>query len=290
MAQDVRPIAWAGTGTKTKGAQAPMGDNAEFEKLSTLEARLAAALDRIAAGVGEAQTRPMAEDPGITSGAFEDAQIRPTAAEARVSELEAMIAAQPAPGENMTPRLTALEADLALASAALADRDATIAALQADLAAARQAAEQAAHRALPAVGADAEPDPALAQMSARIADLEGRVARLRAERAEAIAERDEARDIAEELQIAGGMDPDDRAMALRAELQELRSINERLTKNVNRLRSERATDPRVLNKALVVELDALKAARASEAAELDRILADLGQVGPVASTTGDEHA
>ncbi len=59
----------------------------------------------------------------------------------------------------------------------------------------------------------------------------------------------------------------------------MRTINERLTKNVNRLRGENASDPTVLNKALVVELDALKAARASEAAELERILADLDRAG-----------
>ena len=68
-------------------------------------------------------------------------------------------------------------------------------------------------------------------------------------------------------------------MALRAELQELRTINERLARNIERLRGEHATDPNVLNKALVVELDALRAARASEAAELDRILADMDGAG-----------
>ena len=275
-----------------------MGDNAEFEKLSTLEARLAAALDRIAIGLGEAQARPIAEDPGITSGAFEDAQIRAEAAEARVAELEAAIAAQTAIAPDAGDDLAQYEAELAAAAHALEARDATIAALQADLAAARDAAQQAAQTPTPTPAPDPQPDPqpdpALGEMSARIADLEGRVARLRAERAEAIAERDEARDIAEELQAGGGMDPDDRAMALRAELQELRTINERLTKNVNRLRSQRGDDPRVLNKALVVELDAIKAARASEAAELDRILADLGladtRVRPAASTTGRDHA
>lgn len=201
-----------------------MGDNAEFEKLSMLEGRLAAALERIAGGIGQLRSEPPIEDPGITSSAFEDAVIRAEAAEARAAELEA--------------RLAALEA-AATPSAEAADT------------------------------AEVE------RLTAQVAELEGRVARLRAERAEAIAERDEARDIAEELQAAGGMGPDDRNMALRAEVQELRTINERLTKNLNRLRGENATDPNVLNKALVVELDALKAARASEAAELERILADM---------------
>ena len=205
-----------------------MGDNAEFEKLSTLEARLAAALDRIAGGIGALRPDPPVEDPGVTSAAFEDAQIRAEAAEARAAALET--------------RLAELEA----AQPAAATTEQTV---------------------------------EIERLTALVSDLEGRVARLRAERAEAIAERDEARDIAEELQAAGGMGPDDRNMALRAEVQELRTINERLTKNLNRLRGENASDPNVLNKALVVELDALKAARASEAAELERILADLDRAG-----------
>jgi len=50
-------------GPQDRGAQATMGDNAEFEKLSTLEARLAAALDRIAVGLGEVQPYLPPEDP-----------------------------------------------------------------------------------------------------------------------------------------------------------------------------------------------------------------------------------
>jgi chromosome segregation ATPase len=246
-----------------------MGDNAEFEKLSTLEARLAAALDRIAVGLGEAQPALLAEDPAFTSGAFEDAMIRAETAEARVAELEAYLAAQPGETEieDTSAAVTALEAQVEHLSAQLAEREGRIAALNADLAA------------VAAQAADPARDDKIDRLTAQVADLEGRVARLRAERAEAIAERDEARDIAEELQAAGGMGPDDRAMALRAEVQELRTINERLTKNLARLRGENAGDPTVLNKALVVELDALKAARASEAAELERILADLDRAG-----------
>ena len=70
-----------------------MGDNAEFEKLSMLEGRLAAALERIAGGIGQLRSEPPIEDPGITSSAFEDAVIRAEAAEARAAELEARLAA-----------------------------------------------------------------------------------------------------------------------------------------------------------------------------------------------------
>jgi len=251
-----------------------MGDNAEFEKLSTLEARLAAALDRIAAGLGEGQLPLPPEDPAYTSGAFEDAQIRAEVAEARVAELEAWISAQ---GPQTEPATLEVERDVALARAealeadnhdwarAVAQRDATIAALESDLAAARAAADPAE-----------TPDPdAMDRLTAQVAELEGRLARMQADRAEAITERDAARDSLEEARVSGGMAADARVMALRSEVQELRSINERLTRNVERLRGGAATDPKVLNRALVVELDALKAARASEAAELDRILADL---------------
>jgi hypothetical protein len=251
-----------------------MGDNAEFEKLTMLEARLAAALDRIAVGMGEVQATAPVEDPALTSGAFEDLQMRAEAAEARVAELEAQLAEAGGAGD---------EADL------VAERDAALGRVAA-LEAAREADRDESHRIIAARDAEIEElrtaiaasEPSDAEdgaeaLRAQIADLEGKVARLRAERAEAYAERDEARDIAEELQAASGVTPDDRAMALRAEVQELRVINERLTKNIERMRSENATDPKILNKALVVELDALKAIRASEAAELSRILSDLEQ-------------
>jgi chromosome segregation ATPase len=259
-----------------------MSDNAEFEKLSTLEARLAAALDRIAVGLGEGQAAAPTEDPGITSAAFEDALIRAETAEARardaearlreveahvadleshVAELAAMVPTGETPAaQSGMAELEAMAADL---SRRLAESEARAAALEEELAAAAAAV------------ADPRREEEIQRLTAQVSDLEARVTRLRAERSEAIAERDEARDIAEELQAAGGMGPDDRNMALRAEVQELRTINERLTKNLARLRGENATDPTVLNKALVVELDALKAARASEAAELERILADL---------------
>lgn len=267
---------WAATtaaAPKRAGATADMGDNAEFEKLTTLEARLAAALDRIAVGLGEVQAAAPVEDPSLTSAAFEDLQLRAEAAEARAAALEAQLAE--ASGGSAAEAALIAERDAALGRAAAleaareADRDESHRML-----ATRDAEIDELRRAL-ASAADPVQDDETGRLRAQIADLEAKVARLRAERAEAFAERDEARDIAEELQAASGAGPDDRAMALRAEVQELRVINERLAKNINRMRGENATDPRVLNKALVVELDALKAIRASEAAELSRILSDL---------------
>lgn len=242
-----------------------MGETAEFEKLNTLEARLAAALDRIAAGLGSTMPAMALEDPGVSSAALEDAVIRAETAEARVAALEA----------QMTGLVEAAKA----AAQALTARDAEIAQLQDSL---------ASQTPIAAVDDDATAETAaeLAAQTARIADLEARLTRLRGERDAAIAAQEEARDIAEELQAAAGHHPDDRAMALRAEIKELQVINDRLIKNINRLRGENATDPSVLNKTLVVELDALRAQRASEAAELERILADLDS----AATRGGAHA
>ncbi|MBF9060047.1 hypothetical protein HKCCSP123_12720 [Rhodobacterales bacterium HKCCSP123] len=253
-----------------------MGDNAEFEKLTTLEARLAAALDRIAVGLGEVQAAVPVEDPTLTSAAFEDLQLRAEAAEARVAALQAELAeagasssSASAEAELIAERDAALRRAAALEAAREADRDESHRIL-----ATRDAEIEELRAALASPGLSEE-DDTTAALRTQIADLEAKVARLRAERAEAFAERDEARDIAEEMQAASGVTPDDRAMALRAEVQELRVINERLTKNLNRMRGENASDPGLLNKALVVELDALKAIRASEAAELSRILSDL---------------
>jgi DNA repair exonuclease SbcCD ATPase subunit len=241
-----------------------MGETAEFEKLNTLEARLAAALDRIAAGLGSAMPAVALEDPGVSSASLEDAMIRAETAEARVAALEV----------QMTGLVDAAKA----AAQALTARDAEIAQLQDSLAAQSPAAADDDADA----EAKAEASAQLAAQEARIADLEARLARLRGERDAALAAQEEARDIAEELQAAAGHHPDDRAMALRAEIKELQVINHRLIKNINRLRGENATDPSVLNKTLMVELDALRAQRASEAAELERILADLDQ-----AATGD---
>ena len=253
MAQEQQPFpAWVGT--RRNGASKAMGETAEFEKLNTLEARLAAALDRIATGLGDAMGKPPLEDPSLSSAAFEDAVIRAERAEARIAELEAEMAGLIDPAQAQAAADAAAET--------IAAREGEIAQLQASLAAQAPA---------PAQGMAEE----LAAKTAKIADLEARVARFKGERDAAIAAQEEARDIAEELQAAAGHYPDERAMALRAEIKELQVINERLIKNINRLRGENATDPAVLNKTLVVELDALRAQRASEAAELERILADL---------------
>jgi len=256
-----------------------MGETAEFEKLNSLEMRLAAALDRIASGLSKTPPAATLEDPGITSAAFEDALIRAETAEGRVAALEAQLAdaAAMAPAADDLAALThdrdearaqlraaeaARQADRDAATTALAAQEAEVARLQGALAEAQNAAQS---------------DPSLLQdrdaLQARIITLDATVA-------QAVADRDAAMRAAEEalaLSDAAAAQPEGDPGALRAEIKELQVINERLVKNINRLRGENATDPGVLNKALVVELDALRALRASEAAELGRILAEMDQ-------------
>lgn len=257
-----------------------MGETAEFEKLNSLEMRLAAALDRIASGL--AKTPPVAalEDPAITSAAFEDAVIRAQTAEGRIAALEAQLAdvaarAASAAGdlETLTQERDRALADLrALEAARQSEREAatgTLATLEQELSRLQAALTEAQ-------GA-ARLDPSLTEERDA---LQGRVAALGDQLAQAVADRDAAMRAAEEALAQSEAAPaqtDADPGALRNEIKDLQAINERLVKNINRLRGENATDPGVLNKTLVVELDALRALRASEAAELQRILAELDQ-------------
>jgi len=229
-----------------------MGETAEFEKLNTLEARLAAALDRIASGLGETVAGVALQDPGISLAAMEEAVIRAQTAEARLAELEARLSAAQAPA--MDPSALSAEQDSARAQLAAQD-------------AAHQAYRDETTRALAARDADlARLEAALAQAQA---DAQALAAAQAQELEQALAQA-QAQTDAPPVEDEGGQ-----VMAMRAEIQDLQQINARLVKNLNRLRGDAAADPGVLNKTLVVELDALRALRASEAAELERILADL---------------
>lgn len=251
-----------GTGT--------MGETAEFEKLNTLEARLAAALDRIAIGLGEAMTAPPLEDPGLTSGAYEDALIRAQTAEARSAALEARLAqaALAAPGPDVAT--LAAERDAARAhaqaqdAARQADRDEAARAL-----AARNGEVARLNAALAEAEAKAVSQIDMSALTARIADLEALLAQAQSERDAAHAAADAGKSAAAQSQT------DAQQAALRAEIKGLQVINERLIADLNQLRGASASDPTVLNTALLTELDALRAMRASEAAELTRILADM---------------
>lgn len=262
--------------TAKDGAPAQMGETAEFEKLNTLEARLAAALDRIAIGLGEAVITPPLEDPGFTSGDYEDALIRAQTAEARLAALEARLAE--AAMASPSPDLATLEAERDAARAQLQAQDA---ARQADRdeAARALAAREVELARLQAALSEAEAKiatPPLASTSIEMAALKARIDDLEARLVQSHAERDAARSAAEQAKSAAAQSKADaEGLALRAEIKDLQAVNERLIANMNQLRGVTATDPAVLNAALVTELDALRAMRASEAAELERILVDL---------------
>ncbi len=298
-----------------------MGESAEFEKLTMLEGRLAAALDRIAVGVGEAQARFTApvDDPGVTSAAMEDAVLRADSAEAQLAEVSERVAALESQLEQTQTALAEAEAgqmpeegaadvDLAellrerdhlaeernvmaqrvqaLEAAREADRDEMnrqIAAMEEEIAGLKGELQEAADAKAaletqlaeaPETAAEPQSEEATAARE-EIEALNSKINRLTAERAEARAERDDLREKLDEMQDTDG--GGDQVMQLRAEVQELRISNERLARNIDRLRSG-VTDPDKLNRTLVVELAALKAARASEAAELDRILSDLAPI------------
>lgn len=232
--------------------------------LATLEGELA----RLQSALTLAQSQPR-PDPALAQehAALQD---RIAELEARLAEVEAE-----APPAELLESLTE-------------DRDRALADLRA-LEAARQSEREAAtgtlaklegevarlQAALSAAQDEARPDPSL--LEARDA-LQQQVAMLETQLAQAVADRDDATRAAEAaLAQADAAPAQDEATlaALRAEITELQAINGRLVKNINRLRGENATDPGVLNKTLLVELDALRALRASEAAELARILAEM---------------
>ncbi|MBF9046730.1 hypothetical protein LSUCC0031_06340 [Rhodobacterales bacterium LSUCC0031] len=246
-----------------------MGETAEFEKLNTLEARLAAALDRIAAGIGTMPAHPPLEDPGLSSAAAEDALIRAEAAEARMAALEAQMA-------GMIDAAEAVAAAQA-AAATLAARDAEIARLhamiaQSDSAPATMATDTAEH-------------------AARIAALESTLATLSQDRDAALAAARAAQDEMARLHTQQAALPEGGGADLRAEIASLLSSNAQLVETIAKLRREGAGDPSLREASLAAELDALRTLRSSEAAELHRILADLeGGMSASAATQGGAHA
>lgn len=83
---------------------------------------------------------------------------------------------------------------------------------------------------------------------------------------------------------------------LDSELQSLRKANQQLRDNNKALREANqagVTEPHLINKSMLAELEGLRAARSADRAETDVIIADLGQLianaGP-AQTTQEEDA
>jgi chromosome segregation ATPase len=262
----------AGT-EQDQGGNDTMGDSAEFEKLVALEARLAAAFDRIANGMSS-----RGDSPGV---ALFDATARAEAAEAAAKEAEAR-------ADELAERVSALETRLAEAQEALSQAEETAsdaangepgdtAALEqaraetADAVAARTALEARIRE----LEAAAETRTAPAE-DADLAVMKRRVERARAERDAAIEARDAAQDLADELSEAGGATPDERVLALRAELRGLRATVDQVSSGLDELRSVAGGEGSdAINRVLEAQVAALTEARKAEAAELGRILSDL---------------
>ena len=252
-----------------------MSDSEEFEKLGALEARLAAAMDRIAKGLA---TR------GAEAGGAARAQAAETAAreaEARASKLSERVSALESRLSEAQAALGEAERKLAEAQAA-PDEDA-VETLRAELAE-RKAERDAAISARQALEARvAELEAAAAQAAeaadpAELAVLKRRVDRARAERDEAIEARDRAQDTADELAEAAGATPDERVLALRSELRGLRGAVDRMSSGLDELRSVAmgsGDGADGINRVLEAQVAALTEARKAEAAELGRILSEL---------------
>lgn len=268
-----------------------MGDSAEFEKLTELEARLTAALDRISAGLGS-QRAPQA--PGVEGGALAEAQEARAEAEIRAAEmtervdaLEARLAetqdaladaqreltearADASPGIDTTA-LTALEGKLAEAEAKRGAAETDLAGRNAELDEMRVALKTAQEE-LDAARAEAAGGEEAAQT---IAVLKRRVERARAERNEARLACDAARDLADELREESGKDPDKRILELRRDLRVTRMRAEDLAAQLSLAQSGAVLDAETLDQGLRTEVEALRQLREVEAAELGRIMKEL---------------
>ncbi|MBF9045429.1 hypothetical protein HKCCE4037_18990 [Rhodobacterales bacterium HKCCE4037] len=160
-----------------------MGDSAEFEKLTELEARLATALDRIAAGQAALQAAmagpaPVAmPDTGEADAAREEAEARANELAERVAMLEVQLAETQDALSETTSDLTQARADLdAMQSADSAAPDlpdtSGIEAQLSEALAARDEAEAAL------AAKDAEIAEKEAELAARAAELEEKDAAL----------------------------------------------------------------------------------------------------------------
>jgi chromosome segregation ATPase len=257
-----------------RGGNDTMSDSEEFEKLGALEARLAAAMDRIAKGLA-ARSGETGGDARVLAAetAAREAEARASELSERVSALEARLSeAQEALARaesKLAESSSADEAALEKARAELAEREA-----ERDAALAAQKALESRVAELEATAAVA-PEPA---DPAELAVLKRRVERARAERDEAIEARDRAQDTADELAEAAGAAPDERVLALRSELRGLRGAVDRMSSGLDELRSVAmgaGDGAEGINRVLEAQVAALTEARKAEAAELGRILSEL---------------
>lgn len=142
-----------------------------------------------------------------------------------------------------------------------------------------------------AAGLEARPDPAAAEegVALRTALEEERLANAQLqERVKALHARLDARE-AEIARLEGAQS--ESLGRLDRDLQSLRKANQQLRDNNRALREALqagVAEPHLVNKAMLTELEGLRAARAADRAEVDAILGELGRV--VAASGGASDA
>lgn len=87
---------------------------------------------------------------------------------------------------------------------------------------------------------------------------------------------DEIAQLKAQVETASGSD--DRVRELESEVQKLKAVNDQLRDNTAKMRdaiSEGIAEPHLINKAMLTELEALRATRAADKSELDAIITEL---------------
>ena len=228
-----------------------MSEDADLNDLTFLKARLAAALDRIATRVHEHPSPAPSdiEDPNVTSAALEDAHARAASAEARADELRKNVTDLEAQLKNARQNLNAPPLPI------FQDQDAGDVTINKNIES----------------WATGTGD---AQEEFTLTDVQDRLARLRVRHTTAL----EAQDEILTLIGAGGRaedDPETRILTLRAEAARLRADHAALLVQIEETRLSDEINLSDFSTILLDEIIALRAARAFEAVELNRISGEM---------------
>ena len=246
-----------------------------MSQIEELQRRIIAAMGRIGSGVEALQdVNPTGgTEEASLSSALEDERVAnaqleerlKTLKESHAQEIDALRSTSASDGEA-----DALREELAEAKAALENND-EVAALNAEIGALRSlqgAAEEAE-----SLRAEVEQ---LTPIADRAEEMEAELTQLRAE----VADSERLNELSAELEMLRAERASRGAAMSRLDddLQRLRSANEQLRNVVEELKAaaeEGVTDAEMLNRATAAELEATRAARASDAAEAHAVLARL---------------
>lgn len=249
-----------------------------MSEIEELQGRIAAAMDRIGAGIGALSATPEATDDGDLTQELEEERLANAQLEERLKKLKgemvALKEATPAPVEADSAELDALRAEVELLRNEVGNPD-EAAGLKAEVAR-LTAALDAAH------DAPAETDPLEERISAlttensvlhaEVTTLQDRLDTMDQTAAPAAAHAPQS-DAEAELARQNDM-----LVKLDSELQRLRGANEELVTANEALRAASAqglADPELINNAMVAEIEGLRAAQATDQAQINAVLARL---------------